>query len=139
MDKDQDKMKQESLTEKIFWLAINCYHEARGEADQGRVRVCKVVLNRAVDSRNRWPDTVKGVIFQHAQFSWTLDKKLWPIRNYDALLACAMSATKAYLQWMIGSRLGGANHYYATYIKAPKWAKNMKFIDQAGLHRFFLG
>jgi len=127
---------KESLTEKIFWLTINCYHEARGEPEQGQIRVCKVVLNRVADKR--WPDTVKGVIYQPYQFSWTLDKKLWPIKNYHALLKCAESATKAYLQWIVGNKYSGANHYYAASIPAPSWSKRMEFLEQVGDHRFYV-
>lgn len=50
-------------------LALNIYHEARGESLIGQRAVAHVALNR---SRNgKFPTSICGVIFQRSQFSWT--------------------------------------------------------------------
>jgi len=131
---------KESIVEKIFWLTINCYHEARGEPARGRVLVCKVALNRTVDKR--WPDTVKKVVWQNDQFSWTSERKLWKIDGrkdeYAALLRCALSAWKAYLQWRVGAREGGINHYHR-YDVYPYWRHAMVRTEQVNNHIFYVG
>jgi len=126
----------ESLVEKIFWMTINCYHEARGEPFAGKVAVCKVVLNRTTD--DRWPDTVKDVIWQSSQFSWTLNKKLFPLKNYNALLSCAKAALRAYMQWMVGGTMSGVNHYHTVDVH-PSWDRDMVLIDRIYSHLFFRG
>lgn len=54
-------------------LALNIYHEARGEPLMGQYAVAMVTLNR-VGSRH-YPDSVCGVVLQGYQFSWTHDGK----------------------------------------------------------------
>ncbi|HIE75488.1 MAG TPA: cell wall hydrolase, partial [Gammaproteobacteria bacterium] len=50
-------------------LALNIYHEARGESHDGQVAVAAVTLNRMQSAS--YPDTVCGVVWQPHQFSWT--------------------------------------------------------------------
>ena len=50
------------------WLALNIYHEARGEGVMGKIAVAVVTLNRV--GNDDFPDTIKEVITQHKQFSW---------------------------------------------------------------------
>jgi len=52
-------------------MALNIYHEARGEHLNGQYAVAMVTLNR-VASRH-YPDSVCGVVLQSFQFSWTHD------------------------------------------------------------------
>lgn len=49
-------------------LALNIYHEARGESAANRWAVGLATLNRMADAR--FPKTVCGVIDQPSQFSW---------------------------------------------------------------------
>lgn len=124
----------EKYIERIFWLAVNSYHEGRGEVDDGIVDINKVVLNRTVD--RRWPNTVKGVILQDAQFSWTLDKKLYPLKEYKQLLRCAKLAFMSWTEWKIGMRIKGANHYYNPSKCSPSWASSMDVVKETGGHIF---
>lgn len=48
-------------------LANVIYHEARGESLAGQIAVGYVVLNRVEDKR--FPNTIKGVVWQRHQFS----------------------------------------------------------------------
>jgi spore germination cell wall hydrolase CwlJ-like protein len=52
-------------------LACNIYWEARTETYEGRLAVVAVTMNR-VASPN-YPDTVREVVWQRKQFSWTHD------------------------------------------------------------------
>lgn len=52
----------------IACLALNIYHEARGEGIKGMRAVASVVMNRV--RSKLFPDTVCDVVSQPAQFSW---------------------------------------------------------------------
>lgn len=52
-------------------LALNIYHEARGEPLRGQYAVGMVTLNRVVS--RHYPASVCGVVLQYRQFSWTHD------------------------------------------------------------------
>lgn len=49
-------------------LALNIYHEARGEPLKGKLMVAEVVINR-VESK-RFPKSICGVIYDENQFEW---------------------------------------------------------------------
>lgn len=51
-------------------LALNVYHEARGESLAGKNAVAHVVVNRR-DS-GRFPQSLCAVTWQRSQFSWTV-------------------------------------------------------------------
>lgn len=67
-------------------LALNIYHEARGEPTRGRYAVAWVTVNRARSAQ--FPETVCEVVYQKtqnrrgrwvAQFSWTLQSPAPPV------------------------------------------------------------
>lgn len=72
--------------EEINCLALNIYHEARGEPERGRYAVAWVTVNRMQSAQ--FPDTVCEVVYQKsqnrrtlrwvAQFSWTLQNPAPP-------------------------------------------------------------
>jgi hypothetical protein len=51
-------------------LAWNIYHEARGETEEGMKGVLLSTFERLKSSK--FPSSVKGVVFQSHQYSWTL-------------------------------------------------------------------
>lgn len=55
-------------------MALNIYHEARGEKLLGQQLVAKVTMNRMEHSG--FPDTICGVVRQDQQFSWTHDGRI---------------------------------------------------------------
>jgi len=57
----------------VHCLALNIYHEARGETFEGKLAVAAVTLNRV--RHKRFPDGVCEVVWQPRQFSWTHDGK----------------------------------------------------------------
>lgn len=63
--------KKEDTTENI--LACNIYKEARGEGYAGMLAVGFVTLNR--QGNNKFPHTIKKVVYQPKQFSWTSSHK----------------------------------------------------------------
>lgn len=126
---------KEKYIERLFWLTINAYHESRGEPDAGVKAICKVVLNRT--KSKRWPNSVKGVILQSHQFSWTLNKTLYPLKDYLGLLRCAKLSFVAHSEWVSGMRLSGADHYHGDSIGFPLWTEKMERIKRIGKHVFY--
>ena len=55
------------MENEIKELANAIFHEARGESREGQIAVGHVILNRVKD--RRYPDTVRGVVWQPKQFS----------------------------------------------------------------------
>ena len=118
--------------ESIFWLAMNLYHEARGEPISGQVAVAHVVLNRA-KTRGL---TVKEVVLQRKQFSWANDGARPAVAEYEALLQCFESAMIALNERLEGKTLKNADHYHAKSV-SPSWARSMKVVAEIGDHIFY--
>ena len=119
----------------IALLALNCYHEARGECFAGQKAVCHVVLNRMAE-RNQ---TAEQVIYANHQFSWTITKHDNVIRDYESFSLCVIAANQAVVEHDNGYHLLGANHYYNKQIVNPAWAENMTNIIDIGNHSFYKG
>jgi len=118
----------------LMWLAINAYHEARGETFEGQVAVCHVVLNRAAGRRK----TVKETVLAPMQFSWANGGTRPAIKDYVALESGMKAADQAAnKERPRGDNLQGADHYYADYIDMPSWAKGMKQVAKIGRHIFY--
>jgi len=143
-------------------LAMNMYHEARGQGIAGVLAVSFVVFNRVRDKR--FPNTVCQVIQQGpTRESWKTRKvknlsptlrKYYPIRN-----RCQFSwwcdgrsdetkDTKLYARYlkiangMIRNKFSliditdGATFYHADYVK-PAWAKTKIRTIEIGDHIFY--
>lgn len=129
--------------------AINIMMEAASEPWPGLVAVGLVVRHRAEDDKKRWPRTLRDVILQQKQFSWTLsedlrEKCLDPIkfRGKDVWRFCCSAAILTASD-LYPDIVNGANHYFATKgpnaIPAPNWAHGMKEIGSIGNHTFYRG
>lgn len=123
-------------------LALNVYHEARGEPRTGQLAVGEVTMNRVRSAR--YPDDVCEVVFEKrwdrlrgryvGAFSWTeLERK----REFDQ---------RAWKQaWSVANTIyykdrdplvEGALFYHAKHIE-PSWARKKKQIAQIGRHVFY--
>lgn len=60
-----------SATSAAQCMVCNCHHEAGIEGQEGKVAVNRVILTRV--AVRGFSDSICGVVWQHAQFSWTLD------------------------------------------------------------------
>ena len=121
-----DKQQQECL-------AMNIYHEARGEVIEGQIAVAHVTMNRVKD--NYWPGTICEVVYQPSQFSWThqiSDHTPKERAAYDRALVIARDV-------MIGNTVdpsNGATFYHANYVN-PAWANQMTVSKVIGVHVFY--
>jgi spore germination cell wall hydrolase CwlJ-like protein len=132
-------------------MALNIYHEARGEPFAGKVAVADVVLNRTKDSRT--PDTVCAVVYEglktttgklyiaKCQFSWYCDDK-----GDEPTEDVAWQESLTIAQHMLNGKENGyrgitegATHYHAYDIDPPLWTKgrDVRMIGRIGDHIFY--
>lgn len=127
----------------IQCLALNIYHEARGEPVDGQYAVAQVTMNR-VASRH-YPDSVCGVVFQKrwdslrnryvSAFSWTeIDPE--PPDNSPAWTGAHSIATEIFTGARIFDQVEGALFYHARHIR-PSWSRKKKTITKIGRHIFY--
>ncbi len=135
--------------EELYCLAINSYHEARGEPFDDKLATAQVVMNR-VDSV-RYPDNICDVItdgpireswktkqdieldaldrvyypIRHrCQFSWYCDGRSDVIHSLDGWEDSVIAAFLVYTSF--GEDIvGGATHYYAHDKVNPSWSESM--------------
>jgi spore germination cell wall hydrolase CwlJ-like protein len=135
--------------EEVECLAINTYHEARGQSVAGQLAVMHVVLNRV--NSQKFPDTICGVITQgptyvnwlgnewpirdRCQFSWYCDGRsdtAEDVKAYDKIkeLAEYVTAHQTY------DYTEGATYYHADYV-SPNWSKKFRKIVKIDEHIFY--
>ncbi len=128
------------LSQSLDCLALNIYHEARGEPLDGRVAVAQVVMNRVGDAE--FPSQVCAVVRQggerprdRCQFSWWCDGR--GDRPEDlAAWTGSKDLARRILAGSVDDPTGGALWYHADHV-APDW--DMDIIRQAkiGRHVFY--
>jgi spore germination cell wall hydrolase CwlJ-like protein len=131
------------LTTAAMCLALNIYHESRGESMTGQHAVAQVTFNRA----GRDPNKVCGEVFKPKQFSWanTLtstkgaerarraqkfipkDEKAWEMAKQIANVTI-----KGYVQ----DFTKGAIAYHTKAVR-PYWRKEFKLVAVIGQHKFY--
>lgn len=124
---------QSLSSREIHCLALNIYHEARGEPHAGKVGVGQVTLNRA-EAAFRNKTSVCQVVYDRSQFSWTLSprKRFSQPQGdaWDESLQVARDVAK-------GLRIKGLEdslHYHADWISPPPWSKRMLHLRSIGQH-----
>ena len=140
-------------SEAVECLALNMYHEARGQGTAGELAVTTVVMNRVNDSR--FPNTICGVVKQgptrpswkdpkilfpikhKCQFSWYCDGKSDKPRNKKTY-----EKMKDFAKTLLSNKLlflditDGATHYHADYVN-PSWAKTKTKTVEIQDHIFY--
>jgi len=126
----------------IVCLALNVYHEARGEPLSGQFAVAEVTLNR-VASKN-YPNSVCEVVYQQnwdperkrmiSMFSWTEKNESSPIKS-DSWEKALQVAELAYSEEYT-PKLKGALFFHARYVR-PRWAKTKQPKARIGSHIFY--
>ena len=126
----------------IFCLALNAYHEARHEGPIAMLAVAQVAIQRAEDTRGRWPRDVCAVVFQggerrhRCQFSWYCDGKSDAPREAQPW-ASALGIAEAALRGVGLPALKGATCYHASWARKPAWARKARFILRWKDHLFY--
>ena len=122
----------------IECLALNIYHEARGESLIGQQYVAQVTMNR-VRSNRFIADTVCEVVFQRRQFSWTHDGLPdWALDDDAWYLAYMIAIDFYHLKEKVSDDYAdGYLWYYNPHKvrKDPVWAEG-KLVRKVGNHLF---
>ena len=126
--------------EEVLCLALNGYHEARGQPAKAELMVNQVVLNRLEDER--FPRTVCAVVKQQAgpskcQFSWVCDRNSDEPRDPEAFtrsidLASALLNLRDTLPDLTAGAL-----YFHRKDKRPRWSRTMRPTAVGGDHVFY--
>ena len=121
-------------------LALNIYHEARGEPDAGKIAVAHVVMNR-VKSR-RFPNSICKVVMQggekrrfRCQFSWRCDGQPDAPKDRRAWRKSKRVAQKVFTGH-IEDRTSGALWYHAESVR-PYWRLAFNQGPKIGQHIFY--
>jgi N-acetylmuramoyl-L-alanine amidase len=118
-------------TNPLNCLALCIYSEARGEPDSGKYWVGSVVLNRVADKR--FPDTVFEVVFQKSQFSWTIGKLSFVVKEPIAWQKC-LDIAKAIMDRK--SDITDNALYFLTVNLNTSWSRKLKVRKIIGNHKF---
>lgn len=126
----------ESREEAIGCLAVNIYHEAKGEPLSGQIMVGVVVSNRV--RSKRFPATFCGVIEQYKQFSWFWDGLSDRPRDMRAYKRAKRVAAYIYEGHKEGTLFtyGNLLYYHALYV-TPYWSREMVYACRVGNHIFY--
>jgi spore germination cell wall hydrolase CwlJ-like protein len=126
--------------EELLCLQQNIYFEAGNQGDLGKRAVAWVTLNRMDDSK--YPNTICEVVWQHKQFSWTLEEKEGvdtenPIER-KAWSVSGEIAKSVLFNYHIGihSPVGGSIMFHADYV-TPYWADSYKKVVTIYDHIFY--
>jgi len=138
------------INPEVVCLALNIYHEARGETIAGQVAVASVTLNRVKSAR--FPNTVCGVVYQAKYSKWWKDRgKTVPVRNkcqfswycdgkpdviedqsvYEKVFDVAEIVYNTGIDTTEGSLF-----YHAKYVE-PYWKDSMELVMAADNHIFY--
>jgi len=127
----------------IRCLAMNIYHEARGEPLKGKYAVAAVTMNRVKDKN--FPNAVCDVVYQKgwskrynryvSAFSWTNDKITDIPENSEGWVESVRIAKDLYDK-DLETDAKDALYYHANYIK-PAWAKQKHIVAKIGRHIFY--
>ena len=105
--------------------------ESNNEPFYGMVAVAGTAFDRRSD--DRWPNTVKDVVYQ----PWQYEGMSIKLKNYSISdIELARTARRVASE---GVRpCGKVTHFHATYIERPTtWPKKYKLVCQIGNHKFY--
>ena len=137
---DQMVGAEKDLGTGIECIALNIYHEARGEPDMGKLAVGHVVMNRVSDPH--FPNVVCDVVRQggelprnRCQFSWWCDGRSDEPRNSAAWDVAVEFAERIFAGASVDPT-GGALWYHADYVQ-PYWRRTLRRGPVIGHHVFY--
>lgn len=115
-------------------LALNIYHEARGETEEGMRMVGEVTINRVASSL--YPDTICDVVYQKGQFSWVSTKKNKTPQETEEWEKSLEIAEKL-LDENVVSYGHLATHFVNLNAEKPGWTKKFDKVETIGDHTFY--
>lgn len=122
------------VSKEVRCLAMNIYHEARGESTMGQKAVASVIMNRVRSPH--YPDSICEVVWQPKQFSWTINHEKHHAVNDPKAWRKAIIIAQATLAGHEYDQIGLATHYHAISVD-PYWTDYGRFVAQVGQHLFY--
>ncbi len=124
-----------SMIDDIKWIALNVYHESRGEPINGQIMVALTTLNRVKDSR--FPNNVKGVVQQKNQFSWfNNNNKSYEIND---IVSWNKSICISIFVMLIYDHIDLINvMWYHNDTVNPIWTNKLFKVMKIGKHNFYV-
>ncbi|AZF49625.1 MULTISPECIES: cell wall hydrolase [unclassified Pseudomonas] len=121
-----------TLQNALMCLALNIYHEARGEPLDGQIAVAMVTMNRA-----DWQaSSVCQVVYERNQFSWT--RRANPsLPSESAAWANAKRVANRVVAGHHEDITHGATHFHARTVR-PIWRTSLKKTATIGEHIFYV-
>ena len=118
-------------------LALNMYHEARGEGLDGMQMVGEVTLNRV--EHEYFPDNVCEVVYQRSQFSWTRNNSNTIPSKDDEMWKIALEMAENLINGEIEFFDNGATHFLnpRRVSRMPRWSRNFERVGRVGNHVFY--
>ncbi len=116
-------------------MALNLYHEGRGEGMKGQLAIAAVIMNR-VKSRD-YPDTICEVVWQRKQFSWTHTASKYHSVNDLKAWRQSLALAQSFLDRGTVTEVGGATHYHASSVR-PYWISEGRLVARVGNHYFYI-
>lgn len=115
----------------LMCLALNIYHEARGEPIEGQIAVAMVTMNRA-----DWDTgSVCDVVYERKQFSWTNRLADFTPQEPTAW-AVAKRVANRVIQGQHEDITDGATHFHTRSVR-PVWRHSLKKTKTIGAHVFY--
>lgn len=119
----------------LLCLTDNIYYEANNQNAEGKIAVAQVTLNRVASGK--FGKGVCGVVYSHAQFSWTLEMpKTLRAKNMEAYNESKEVAKRVLLEGYRLPSIKTALWYHADYVN-PAWAKEKTKLIKIGRHIFY--
>jgi len=126
-------------------LALNIYHEARGEDLEGQVAVGMTTINRVLSKK--FPNTICGVVkqtkvtskkkYRLCQFSWYCDYASDVPNNKDAWEDAQIVAEALLHKESAVGDITGSSLYYTRCDIRPVWTRSLKPTRKIGDHCFY--
>lgn len=123
------------VEKEIECLAMNVYHESRGETEKGKIAVAYTTLNRV--NHDYFPDTICGVVWQNSQFSWTSDGKSDEV-NEKEVWNEILELVETVINQETEDPTNGALFFHSKGINPPNWADSMELSLDEGNHLFYI-
>lgn len=118
-------------------LALNIYHEARGESEEGMRMVGEVTINRV--SSSHYPDTICEVVYQGCQFAWTCSSRKNKRPKEDEAWEKSLEIAQELLSENVASYDHLATHFINKHDlkRLPRWIRKLEKVETIGDHTFY--
>jgi hypothetical protein len=145
--KDEEITPEEPVDQNdVDIMARTIFGEARGEADDGKIAVGWVVMNRVAYAQDRggywWGDSIRRVCLKPWQFScWNSNDPnrsvIERVKSSNPVFNHCLEIAMQVITRQVPDPADEATHYYAEYISPPSWVNDATFVTQIGVHRFY--